>query len=352
MALLQKRFCAAASCFVASTMLSLALHAQALSPQAGLVNRNASAYNAVNATLYLVDTSHNAVTLISAGGKVSSIPVGQRPDAVAVNNRTGRVYVVNPGSKNVSVIDGNAGNVIATVATAARPYAIAVDEVENKIYVSNTFSNMLTVIDGATDTASNLKVGSADAVMVDSDRHRIYLLGYESDSLTEINPADGSTAKIPAGAMHLWGLARSGSTLYVSHLQDSSIAAVDLTTHSIHTIATGAMPCAIVEDATRDELYVANYSDGTVTVVHHQQPIAAIPVAARPQSLALDRDKGLLYVASPQQNQVTVIDLRKRLVVRRLHVDEHPYAVAIHPVTHTAFAINLSGTSYTPLKGE
>lgn len=338
--------CTATIVFAALTAVSV--HAQ----QAGLISRDAFAANEVTGKLYLVDTAHDAVTIIAKDGSSKSVKVGARPDALALNHRTGAVYVVNPGSRNVTVIDGASDAVVTSVPTAARPYAIALDEDANKAYVSNTFSNMLTVIDGVNNAASNIKTGSADVVMVDRTRRRIYLMGYESDSLTELNPQDRSISKIPAGAMHLWGTASNGSTLYVSHVQDASIAAIDPATGTLHNIPTGRMPCAIALNPGRNEIYVANYADSTVTVIKHDMPIATIRVAGHPQSLTVDAAKNLLYVASPQQNRVDVIDLHLHRSLRSLAVEGHPYAVGIHPGTHAAYPVNIAGASSTPLKSE
>jgi DNA-binding beta-propeller fold protein YncE len=325
------------------------LPAQNADPQVGLVNRDAAAYSQKLNKLYIVDQAHDSVAVIPQSGKPLTVKVGLRPDAVAVNNRTGMVYVVSPTSRNVSVIDGAKDEVVATIDTGARSYAIAVDESTNKVYVANTFSSMLTVIDGATNTASNIKTGSADAVIVDSDRKRVYLLTYESDTFTELDPANGDISKIPAGALHLWGFARVGKTFYVAHIQDADIAAIDLDTHAVRKIHTGAMPCAIAVDANAHQIYVANYAEGTVTVLSNESPVAAIKVSPHPQALALDSEKGFLYVASPQENLISVIRMKSRKVIGRIQVPVQPYSIAIHPVTHTAYAVSQGNVPFTQI---
>ena len=56
----------------------------------------------------------------------ATVTVGTYPWAVAVNPVTNKIYVVNEGSYNVTVIDG-ATNGTATVGTGNRPYAVAVN---------------------------------------------------------------------------------------------------------------------------------------------------------------------------------------------------------------------------------
>lgn len=333
----------------AALLAVVTLHAQAPEPQNGLMNRDAAVYNKASGKVYIIDAAHSAVSVIPTSGAATSINVGSGPVSIGVNNRTGMVYVVNSGGRSVSVIDGKTDAVVATIPTGARSYAIAVDETSNKVYVSNTFSNALTVIDGATNTADSLKLGSNDALLVDADRKRVYLLGYESDAITEIDPASGASQKISTGAMHQWGILRSGRTLYVTHVQDSDVAAIDLETHEVRRLPVGTMPCAIAMHPRTGQIYVANYVDGTVTFLDKNATSATLKVVPHPQALGLDAERDLLYVASPQANAVSVIDIKTRHLVQTLTVPEHPYAIAVNPVTHTAYTANQGDTPFTPI---
>jgi YVTN family beta-propeller protein len=347
---MQFRSLGALASSVVFAALSSLLQAQSTARQTTLINRDAAVYSERTNRLYLVDSTHDAIKVLEPSKAPSTIKVGAAPVALALNRHTGRLYVVNSGGHSVSVIGEQDDKVLATVPTAARPYAIAVDEAANKVYVSNTFSNMLTVIDGETNEAGNLRTGSADAIVVHPDRHRVYLFGYESDTLTELDPATGAMTKIPAGAMHLWGVARAGKTLYVSHVQDAEIAAIDLETHAVRNLPTGSMPCAIVISQTTGVIYVANYADGTVTILDQDKELATVKVSAHPQALTLDEGSGLLYVSSPQQDVVTVIDTKTRRVGRTYSGLDHPYAVAFLPSTHQAYAVNLGASPFTALK--
>ncbi|QHS53446.1 YncE family protein [Edaphobacter sp. 12200R-103] len=339
-------------CFglLALPLSQISVMAQASAPQTGLINRDASVFSQETGRIYLVDTMHDALVAIAASGASQTIKVGAGPVAVAINQKTARVYVVNAASRSVSVVDAKTGDMIASVPTAARPYAIAVDELSNRVYVSNTFSNMLTVIDGKTNRPKNLPVGSADAILVDSENRRVYLLGYESDTITELNPETGATTKLPAGAMHLWGMARAGQTLYVSHVQEKTIGAIDLQAHQVHTLPAGSMPCAVVVDPDAGTLYVANYADGTVSVIEKGGRSSRLKVSAWPQALSLDPGAHRLYVASPQKDTVTVIDTKQQRILRTYRGLQHPYAVAFSPVTHRAYAVNQGERAFTLLK--
>lgn len=333
----------------ALAMLSLVSHAQAPEPQVGIISRDAAVYNGASGKVYIVDASHNAVSIISPSNTATSVKVGSGPVSIGVNNRTGMVYVVNSFEHSVSVLDGKSDAVIATIPTPARSYAVAVDEVNNKIYVANIFTNLFTVIDGATNSATNIPAGSADAIIVDNDRKRVYLLHYETDDVVELDPATNAVTKIPAGALHEWGILRDGKTLYVTHFQDADVAAIDLETHAIRTLTTGAMPCAIARNSRTGQLYVASYAAGTVTLLDKDKVTATIQVPSHPQAIALDPDKSLLYVASPQQNAVAVIDLKTHRVLKTITTTGHPYALVVNPATHAVYTADLAETPFTAL---
>jgi YVTN family beta-propeller protein len=341
------RLAAASALFIAAT--SFSLRAQVPEPQVGIINRDAAVYNQATGKMYILDASHNAVSVISSGNAATSVKVGSGPVSIGVNNLTGMVYVVNNSERSVSVLDGKTDTVVATVPTPARSYAVAVDEPNNKVYVSNIFSNMVTVIDGATNTAANVPAGGADGVIVDNDRKRVYLLHYEDTIVAELDPATGAVSKIPTGALHEWGFLRAGKTLYVGHVQDADVAAIDLETHAIRKLPTGSMPCALAYNAKNAQLYVASYGAGTVIIFDKDITAATIKVPAHPQAIALDAEKALLYVASPQQNAVAVIDLKTRRVLRTITTADRPYALAINPTTHVVYAANLGNAPFTTL---
>jgi YVTN family beta-propeller protein len=84
----------------------------------------------------------------------ATIGTGISPTAVAVDTRTGMVYVANQtfASNSVSVIDPRTDTVAATVSVGNNPLADAVDSRTNKVYVANGSGENVSVIDGRTNT--------------------------------------------------------------------------------------------------------------------------------------------------------------------------------------------------------
>ena len=91
---------------------------------------------------------------------IATVPVGNKPIAVAANPVTHKVYVVNHGSSSVTIIDGTT-HATSTVGVEDRPEAVAVNPITNKVYVTNAGADSVSVIDGVTNTVSaTVHVGS------------------------------------------------------------------------------------------------------------------------------------------------------------------------------------------------
>jgi YVTN family beta-propeller protein len=293
--------------------------------------------------IYVVDGDHNSVSVIDSSGHVKSVNVGSGPQALAVNDKTGRVYVVNSRERSVSVIDGSQDRVIATVTMTTKPYAIAVDEVADKIYVSNGI-----MIDGNSNLATNLRETSADAIVVDSGRRRIFELGYETDSVTMLDAETHVQTKIQTGGLHLWGMGQLGRKLYVTHIQDGTVTAIDIDAERVTEITTGPMPCALAVNAEANEIYVANYEDGSVALVDANTDgvRGTVRVGGRLQAIAVDSGPGIIYVADAQGRTVSAIDIHTQRVMKKVIVANPPYALAVNARTHAVYAATMGDKGY------
>src|SRR6516162_5707595 len=65
-----------------------------------------------------------------------TIAAGSAPAAITLNPVTGKVYVVNETSNDLTVLDTSTG-LTRSVAVGARPFWVAVNPETDKIYVSN-----------------------------------------------------------------------------------------------------------------------------------------------------------------------------------------------------------------------
>jgi YVTN family beta-propeller protein len=337
----------------AALLLPLAVSAaDDTTPVTGLINRCAIALNRAANKAYVVDPGHNAVAILDvAGHSAKSVSVGDDPVAIAFNPANNRVYVANNRGGTVSVLDGRTDAVVATLNVGKLPYAIAANPGENKVYVSNTFSNLLTIIDGVTNKTKTVQAGSADVIVVDSTRDKAYLLHYEDSSLTVVNGADDSVLRMPAGALHLWGmdLDEQAGKLYVNRIGNREVVAIDENSRMLTPIATGKLPCAVAVNASTNTVYVVNYGDDSVTVIHGAKHAAVktVHVGSHPQAIAVDPLHNRIYVANTHGNSVTVIDGSRNEVVATLLAGVNPYAIALDAANATVVVANMGEPSFT-----
>ena len=84
--------------------------------------------------------NNNAVT--------ARIPVGKRPEGIAIDEKSNVIYVVNSGGASYQVIDGAAGKVMATVATGPGPLGIAFNSTTRCVYVTDEVEGSVRVYGG------------------------------------------------------------------------------------------------------------------------------------------------------------------------------------------------------------
>jgi YVTN family beta-propeller protein len=120
----------------------------------------------------VIDGSSNVV--------VNTVGVGGGR-AIAVNTRTGRVYVSSGEGQSdgaVAVLDGQTGSVLKTLTVMNRPDDIAADWSANRIYVANIGSGTVSVIDGATDevvATATVAHAMGEGIAADPRTGRIYI---------------------------------------------------------------------------------------------------------------------------------------------------------------------------------
>jgi DNA-binding beta-propeller fold protein YncE len=205
-------------------------------------------------------------TLATIGG------TGQKPDAIAYEPQSKRVWTFNGKSHDASVIDPVARRVIDTVALPGKP-EFAVADKDGHLFVNIEDKSELVKIDGKThkvlQTWSLAPCQSPSGLAIDAAHHRLFSV------------CDNKTMAITDS--------QSG--------------------HLVATVAIGDGPDAVVFDADAAMIYSSNGESGTLTAVHENDSdhfVVAGTVATQPtaRTLALDPQQHRLYLsaATPDKN--------------------------------------------------
>src|SRR5205823_6460571 len=158
----------------------------------------ASGSLAVNGTPVSVPVSFTADT--RGGTVVATVPTGTYPLAVAYDSGNGYIYVANPGSNAVSVINGTA--VVATLPVGNQPYGVGYDSGNGYIYVASSGSNTVHAVFG-TVLVGWTTVGYAPyGVAYDSGNGYVYVTNRDSNDVSVINGTTVVTT-VPVGSLPL-----------------------------------------------------------------------------------------------------------------------------------------------------
>ena len=241
----------------------------------------------------------------------ATIPVGSAPFGVAVDDRTGDIFVTNSGSNNVSVLNPSGPNPIKSIPVGTDPLGVAYDPVDSEIYVANNGSDNVSVISDSTLTVvATIPVGAnPTGVAVDPVSGRVYVANHGSANVSVI--ANGTT----------------------------SVAATDPTL---------AGPYGVAVDNQTGLAYVTDEFAGNVTVVNATATVTNISIPGvgwsfNLQGVAYDWADGYIWVAAGE-NPLAVIDPATETVVTVLTFD--PAGVAFDPDTGDVCVTNTANTTF------
>jgi YVTN family beta-propeller protein len=266
--------------------------------------------------IYIVNSGSNNVTVVSEFTDASSsIAVGNAPSALAVNPVTSRLYVTNTADATVTVIDEASNSVLSTLKVGKSPVAVAVNTATGKVYVANRDDNTVTIIDGATNATSSVAVGSAPvAIAVNPADNTVYVANQNSNNVTILSGTDGSATAFPVGnSPTAVAVEPTTDVVYVVNKGDNTITAVNRASDAMSIFSVGTSPASIAINPVTNKIYVPSSEDATVTVIDGLTATATtVNVGVSPLAIALDSITNKIYVANNQAtggaSLVSVID--------------------------------------------
>lgn len=115
---------------------------------------NGIAVNPATNRIYVANPSSDRLTVIDGANNrvLTTISVGKSPSQIGVNPVTNTLYVSNGDESSVSVINGMSHRVVATIPVEMTPLGVAVNPSTNHVYVANSGGKTISVIDGAANS--------------------------------------------------------------------------------------------------------------------------------------------------------------------------------------------------------
>ena len=118
-------------------------------------------------------------------------------------------------------------------------------------------------------------------------------------------------------------------------------------------IPVGNNPQGVAVDPGSHTVYVANYSDNTISVINGgtNTVTATIPVGHGPYFMAVDPGSHTVYVANTNGPSVSVINGGTNTVTATISVGDYPFSVAVDPGSHTVYVTNFDTTRVFVING-
>jgi YVTN family beta-propeller protein len=203
-------------------------------------------WNPRTGQLYVSLRDEDAVLAIDGGTYLTSrIAVGRAPDRIGLEADRDTVFVANVGDATVSIIDGSGAEVVQTVPVGERPRAVLVNESTRKVYVTNQYSSSVSILFRPVDPDRSIVTAEPSDIPADG----------QSTSLVTVIPKDADGNDIGAGrsvvisstaGTLLGSVSDNGDGTYTQLLQSGVLAVTATISAAVDSIPLSSHPCVFM----------------------------------------------------------------------------------------------------------
>jgi YVTN family beta-propeller protein len=235
---------------------------------------------------------------------------GQVPELSAL-----LIYVTNEGSNNVSVINRQSGKVVATIMVGRKPRGIATSlgRERPKVYVANSGSNSISIIDPTTNKVENeipIRFGREPegiaVARISAEKEFIFVTNYGSNTVSVVDAlAQQELEKINVGN----GPVAVAVDPPVESLSGTSFLSLkDI--NNLRDYREGYLNVYVVNKNSKDvSVLIIDIVEGRCKIVEGRCEVINVPVEWSPIALSVDYQRGKVYVANYDFDNLSVIDI-------------------------------------------
>jgi YVTN family beta-propeller protein len=188
-------------------------------------------------TLWVAAAGMDVVYAFDAASlqQIGEIPVGRQPTRLAVAADGRQVYALSAGSGRVDILDAQGMKPIASTLIGSRPRDIALDPRTGSLYVVRSEAPILSVIPEGSAQAQEVSIDApAEAVAVGSVARRLVLSMPASGRIAIVAPATGAATKvISAPEVSRVAIDPEGTRLYALSARSDLLFYIDQTLGTI-----------------------------------------------------------------------------------------------------------------------
>ncbi len=290
------------------------------------------------------------------------VPGMQRPNGLAVDRRSGMVYVSSRDNDQVFVLDRRTRAVVTSIPVPRLPFGLAANALTHRVYVPCFDDGKLAVIDGETNTVvASLDVGVEPTyAAVNESTNRVYVVSH-ANLLYGIRGSDHAIWRVVrTDGIGAFGVAVDpvANRVYVSHRDTGTVTVFDGATLDQvpgSTLNTRGIPYVMAVDGANRRLYVyvrGRHSDPTRVQIYNLNTTPATLLAeveipyGGPDGgggIAVDSAARRVYVTNSLDNTLSILDGRAGTVVTTIPVGTDPFPVAFDARTGEIWVGNRTG---------
>ncbi|HEX3662728.1 MAG TPA: YncE family protein [Acidobacteriaceae bacterium] len=303
----------------------------------------------------------------------ATIPVGDRPVAVAVNPVKDEVYVANAGSGTVSVLSAARNRVAATIGVDREPVSIDVDKDGERAYVANAGSNNVSVIDLEKRRAmATVGVGESPAeAKISPDGNTLVVTNRRGGSVTVIDardlkvravfsgcPGASDLVILPDSSKAFAACSDGHQVMAVGLARPESLVPEERSDRLLDLMDVGPGPAHLAMKPDGGEIFVSNYGGDTVSEIatNADNVGGAYVMGANPLGGVVTADNSILWESNFGDNTVGAYSIDDGTRINTVQVGEGPGPLALASggflllaVDRTAGDVSVLRTvSYTP----
>jgi YVTN family beta-propeller protein len=291
--------------------------------------------------LFISNSASNYISVIDTSLErvIGAVTVEDRPMGMVLNLTNDNLYVVNSGSRDISIVEVPHFYVTDTIFLPAgigpRDIVFMPDPeslTEGKLYITNTTSNDVTVVSTATKRIiRTIRVGEKPSqIAADTERREIYVTNEQSNNMSIISANDDSVLATITVDVRPTGLTIGEENIYVFNEGSSTISKVSPSSRTVVDSISLVEPAKRGIKAFNERLFVANTSTDTLTFLDPFDVVTrTLDAGAGPIGLADDEQRDRLYVTNYGDRTVTIFDPIREMVVNELTVGESPYGAVL-----------------------
>ncbi len=300
------------------------------------------------AILFVLLCTAGASAVLSGDDIVAVAAVGQNPVAVAVNPVLGQAFVLNKGSKDVSVLDLKTHSLVTRYAVGGIPEGIAADPRTNTIVVVS-LDSAATIIDHAAGRITGVvPVGKAPSrVAIDSENNAALITNFNGANLAVLDLAGRRVVRTialkngPLGVAVLEGKRRA----VVACQYDMEILQVDLARNEMdQSFLAGRFLGEVAVNSATGNVVVGNPSNNGIIAVYNpaaNNVVSTVAVGRGPLSVAVYPKRNLAVAAEFDSGSLSLVDMGTGTVIRSVQVGKGPRGVAVNAQTGEAVVVNM-----------